>query len=102
MSDITSRPYHPTACCEACVFNRGDHAPWCDNGRIPKHAREYAAHQTTSSTISCNAPWPALHGWSAWYANAGIEFADGDCWTVGDSPGCSVNPPHAKDEGGER
>lgn len=30
MSGIVSRPYHPTACCEACVFGRGGHAEWCE------------------------------------------------------------------------
>lgn len=30
MSGISSRPYHPTACCEACVFGHGEHAEWCE------------------------------------------------------------------------
>lgn len=32
MSDLVSRPYRPTQCCESCVFGRGAHAPWC-----PRH-----------------------------------------------------------------
>jgi hypothetical protein len=26
-----SNPYHPDPkhCCEACIFNRGEHAEWC-------------------------------------------------------------------------
>ena len=30
MSEITSRPYRPEQCCEACVFGRGEHAEWCE------------------------------------------------------------------------
>lgn len=33
MSEITSRPYHPSQCCEKCVFGRGEHAEWCEEGR---------------------------------------------------------------------
>jgi hypothetical protein len=29
MADIVSRPYKPGACCESCVFGRGEHAEWC-------------------------------------------------------------------------
>lgn len=31
MADLMSRPYKPdpAACCEACVFGRGEHAEWC-------------------------------------------------------------------------
>jgi hypothetical protein len=29
VADIVSRPYQPDACCEACVFGRGEHAEWC-------------------------------------------------------------------------
>jgi hypothetical protein len=29
MSDIQSRPYKVGACCEACIFGRGEHAAWC-------------------------------------------------------------------------
>jgi hypothetical protein len=43
-----SNPYRPNeqhGCCEACVFGRGEHAPWCypitdelleDLGRVPE------------------------------------------------------------------
>lgn len=27
---IKSRPFHPSACCEKCVFGRGEHAEWCE------------------------------------------------------------------------
>lgn len=41
MSDIVSKPYHPTMCCERCVFGRGEHAGWCD-GRPEKKKDEAA------------------------------------------------------------
>ena len=28
---IQSRPYHPQAACERCVFGSGEHAPWCEH-----------------------------------------------------------------------
>jgi|HubBroStandDraft_6_1064221.scaffolds.fasta_scaffold540979_2 hypothetical protein len=29
MPEIVSRPYSTAACCEKCVFGRGEHAEWC-------------------------------------------------------------------------
>jgi hypothetical protein len=31
---ITSRPYHPKACCEKCVFGSGRHSRVCDKFEI--------------------------------------------------------------------
>lgn len=28
-AQIKSRPYSPSMACEACVFGKRDHAPWC-------------------------------------------------------------------------
>jgi hypothetical protein len=35
-SDLVSRVYRPdpAKCCEACAFGRGNHAPWCPEGRV--------------------------------------------------------------------
>ncbi len=30
MTEIVSRPYKPSAACEACVFGRGEQAVWCE------------------------------------------------------------------------
>lgn len=32
-SDIVSRPYdvNPEKACEACIFGRGEHTPWCES-----------------------------------------------------------------------
>ena len=34
VDNITSRAYRPNkdVCCEACVFGRGEHSDWCEEG----------------------------------------------------------------------
>ena len=41
---LVSRPYRPAACCEACVFGRGEHAEWCPTGR-PDSDEEWQAFE---------------------------------------------------------
>ncbi len=35
-ADLVSRPYKPDPgkCCERCVFGRGEHAEWCEKGKL--------------------------------------------------------------------
>ena len=50
-SDLVSRVYKPDAaqCCEACVFERGKHAEWCERGEgerlIEKQTAKFDAIQ---------------------------------------------------------
>lgn len=43
MSDLISRPYRPSPkmCCEACVFGRGPHSPWCEKLIVFDGAKAY-------------------------------------------------------------
>lgn len=66
MAEIQSRPYNPGACCEACVFGRGEHFADCQAKLPPDPARcdhQFPSHGwgPTGPCLKCGEPFESPH-----------------------------------------